>query len=131
VMSDPIVFISHSRVKEGRLEALKEMTQTTMPVIEAEKPGTVMQHGYLNQEGTEIHFVHIFPDAAAMDAHMVGVSERSQKAFEFIETQGFEIYGTPSEEVLLALRRAPGVDLIVKPLSVGGYIRLEAAAKDS
>lgn len=129
-MSDPIVFISHSRIKEGKLEALREMTETTMPVIEAEKPGTVMQHGYLNEEGTEIHFVHIFPDAEAMDAHMVGVSERSQKAFEFIETQGFEIYGRPSEEVLSALRHA-GVDLVVKPLNVGGYIRLGAATRGS
>jgi len=130
-MSDPIVFISHSRVREGKLEALKEMTETAMPVIEAEKPGTVMQHGYLNDEGTEIHFVHIFPDAEAMNAHMVGVSERSQKAFEFIETEGFEVYGTTSEAVLSALRQAPGVDVVVKPLSVGGFIRLEAAAQDS
>lgn len=131
MMSEPIVFISHSRVKEGKLEALKEMTQTTMPVIEAEKPGTVMQHGYLNHEGTEIHFIHVFPDAQAMDAHMVGVPERSQKAFEFIETQGFEVYGTPSEEVLSTLRQAPGVDVVVKPLSVGGFICLGAAAEDS
>jgi quinol monooxygenase YgiN len=125
-----VVLISHSKIKEGKLEAFMEMTRMAMPVIEAEKPGTFMQYGYLNEEGTEIHFIHIFPDADAMDAHMVGASERSQRAFEFIETQGFEIYGTPSEEALSALRRVPGADLVVRPLSVAGFLRSKAVPKD-
>ncbi len=126
-----VVFISHSKIKEGKLEAFKEMTQMVMPQLEAEKPGTFMQYGYLNEEGTEIHFVHVFPDAEAMDAHMVGVAERSQRAFEFIETQGFEIYGTPSDEALSALRRVPGAELVVRPLGVAGFLRSKGLSKGS
>lgn len=124
-----VVFISHSKIKQGKLEAFKEMTEMAMPVIEAEKPGTFMQYGYLNEDGTEIHFVHVFPDAEAMDAHMVGASERSQRAFEFIDTQGFEIYGAPSEEALSALRRVPGADLVVRQHSVAGFLRSKAVAE--
>lgn len=123
-MSEPIVFVSHSRVKPGKLEDFKKLTQETFPQMEADKPGTVMHYGYLDEEGTEVHFVHVFPDADAMDAHMAGVAERSQKAFEFIESEGFDIYGAPSDEVLSMMQQAPGVDLVVKPLSLGGYIRL-------
>lgn len=124
-----IVFISHNKIKQGKLEAFKEMTRTAIPVIEAEKPRTFMQYGYFNEDWTEIHFVHVFPDAKAMDAHMEGASERSQRAFEFIETQGFEIYGAPSEKALSALRRVPGADLVVRQHSVAGFLRSQAVAE--
>lgn len=123
-MSDPIVLISHSKVQKGKLEAFRELSREVFPVMEAEKPGTVLHYGYVNEEETEIHFVHVFPDADAMDAHMVGAADRVGKANEFIETYEFEIYGTPNEETLEMLRQAPGVDLAVSPVGFGGYIRL-------
>jgi quinol monooxygenase YgiN len=123
-MSDPIVFISHSTLKEGKLEAFGELSEDVFSVMEAEKPGTVLHYGYVNEEATELHFVHVFPDADAMDAHMVGAAERVGKADEFIETFAFEIYGAPNEETLTRLRQTPGVDLAVNPVGFGGYIRL-------
>lgn len=123
-MSDPIVLISHSKAKEGKLEEFRELSREVFSVMEAEKPGTVLHYGYVNEEETEIHFVHVFPDADAMDAHMVGAADRVGKANEFIETYEFEIYGTPGEETLEMLRQAPGVDVAVSPVGFGGYIRL-------
>lgn len=46
------------------------------------------------------------------------------KADDFIETFEFEINGEPSEETLTMLRKAPGVDLAVRPVGFGGQIRL-------
>lgn len=123
-MSGPIVFISHSKVKEGKLGALQEFSREMFPVIQAEKPGTVLQHGYVNEDGTDVHFVHVFPDADAMDAHMIGADDRTGRANEFLETYEFEIYGAPSEETLATLRQAPGIDVAVRPVGLGGYIRL-------
>lgn len=123
-MSDPIVFLSHSKVKEGKLEAFRELSEEVFSVMEAEKPGTVLHYGYLDEEATEIHFVHVFPDADAMDAHMVGAAERVGYADEFLDTFEFEIYGAPSEETLAMLRQAPGVDVVLRPDGLGGYIRL-------
>lgn len=126
-MSDPIVFISHSEVKEGKLAAFQELSEDVFSAMEAEKPGTVLHYGYLNEEATEIHFVHVFPDADAMDAHMVGAADRVGQADEFIQTIGFEIYGTPNDETLAMLRQAPGVDVELNPDGFGGYIRLGAS----
>ena len=123
-MPDPIVFISHSNVKEGKLEAFKKLSLEVFPVMEAEKPGTLLHYGYVDEAASQVHFVHVFGDADAMDAHMIGAAERTGKAYEFIETYSFEIYGTPSEEVLSMLRMAPGVDVVVRPAGFGGYIRL-------
>jgi hypothetical protein len=123
-MTDPIVFISHSFVKEGKLGAFKEFTRERFPVLKAEKPGTVLHDGYLDEDGTQVHFVHVFPDADAMDLHLVGAAERGGRAGEFIETYEFEIYGTPSADTLAMLRQAPGIDVVVRPRGLGGYIRL-------
>jgi hypothetical protein len=40
-MSEPIVFISHFKVKEGELDGLQHFAQATTEQIKADKPGTV------------------------------------------------------------------------------------------
>ncbi|HSM02788.1 MAG TPA: hypothetical protein VK960_10185 [Acidimicrobiia bacterium] len=122
-MTTPIVFISHSTVNEGRLDAFREVGEQTFALMEATKPGTVLHYGYLSQDQSEVSFVHVFPDAAAMDAHFVGSDERVEAASEYITVRRFEVYGSPSEEALAALRGS-GAELIVHPAGFGGYIRL-------
>ena len=125
-MSEPIVFISRNRVKEGGLEGFKELFREVARTLEAEKPGTVVYLAYVSDDGTELSIVHVFPDADAMDLHLQGVAERAQKAFEFIETKGYEIYGAPSEttlETMRAFASSGGVPLSVQRERVGGYLR--------
>ena len=125
-MSDPIVFVSHSRVKDGQLEGFRGFLREGARALEAEKPGTVVFLAYLDASGTEASIVHAFPDADAMDAHLQGVGERSGAADAFIETTGYEIYGTPSTQVLEAMQgfaAAEGVPLAIFPAYLGGYLR--------
>lgn len=59
---------------------------------------------------------------------MEGVEDRSKKAAEFLEFREFEIYGTPSDQVLEMMQRAaePGASLDVAPQFVSGYLRLQS-----
>ncbi len=123
-MSDPIVFISHSHVKDGQLEAFRETSLEMLPRMEANKPGTVLHYGYTSEDESEVSFVHVFPDADAVDAHFVGAGDRARTASDYIETYRFEVYGTPNEQALAMLGQAPGVDLVVHPTGFGGYMRL-------
>jgi len=123
-MPDPIVFVSHARVKEGKLEAYREMSRQVLPMLEASKPGTVLHYGYASEDGSELSFVHVFPDADAMDAHFEGAGDRARSSMDYIETYRFEIYGTASEHALGMLRQAPGVELVVNAETFGGYLRL-------
>ncbi len=69
---------------------------------------------YLDDEGTEMTVVHCFPDADSMDLHFEGADERSAAAYEFLEPQGWEIYGKPNEAAIGMMRQAAtaaGVDL--------------------
>lgn len=130
IVPEPIVFISTLRVKEGKLAAFKEHFSGNVPRMEEAKPGTVVFCAYLNEAETEVNVVHMFPDAVAMDAHMEGVAERSQKAFQFVEPLRWDIYGSPSSQVMEAMTQAAqraSAELVVRPRPLAGYAHLEGA----
>ena len=125
-MSEPIVLISHHRFKEGKRDAYRELARKLLPDIERTKPGTVAHLSYTNEEGTELHIVHVFPDARALDQLFDDVDERASAAYEFIEPMGHEIHGSPSEEALQALKgyaARSAVPLIHRPHFISGFLR--------
>jgi len=127
-MSEPIVFISNQRIKEGKFDEYAQNYRQVAEMTEANKPGTVAHLAYANEDGTEMSIVHVFPDAESMELHMQGVDELAKKAFEFMEIVSFQIYGKPSDTVLEAMKKivGSGVTLNIKPQPVGGYIRFKS-----
>jgi len=124
-MSEPIIFISHQRVKEGKLEGYKHYYRQVAEQAKANKPGTLAHMAFHNEEGSELSIIHIFPDAESMEAHMQGVDELAKKAYEYVEILGFEIYGKPTEAVLERMMQIVGspITLNIRPQLIGGYIR--------
>lgn len=128
-MREPIVFISHHKIKEGMLDEFRESYRRVTPVVEADKPGTVGFLHYLDQDASEVTSIHVFPDAEAMERHMQGVDDRAGEAAQHLEFGRFEIYGKPSDKILQFMRATAaevGVSLIVKPEYVAGYLRLSS-----
>jgi quinol monooxygenase YgiN len=125
-MSEPIVFVSHFRIRDGKLDAFKQHTSDISRLLEAEKPRTSAFLPYTSDDG-EVTFVHVFADADAMDAHVQGADERSKAVQEFLSPDGWEIYGKPSADVLRMLNQgatATGVSLAIQSESIGGFLRL-------
>ncbi|HLF74776.1 MAG TPA: hypothetical protein VI524_10545 [Anaerolineales bacterium] len=127
-MSEPIVFISNQRVKEGKLEGYKHYYRQVAEQAQADKPGTIAHLAYLNKDGSELSIIHVFPDAESMEMHMKGVDELAKKAFDFIDIVSFEIYGKPSDIVLDMMMQIVGsrVALSIRPQRIGGYIRFKS-----
>ena len=129
-MSEPVVFISHFGIKEGALDDMKRLSADVFERLRGEKARTVLFLAYLDEEGTEVSFLHAFPDAESMDIHFEGVDERVAAAYQYLEPRGWEIYGRPSEEALESMRQAAagvGVALTVLPEHLGGFVRLQPA----
>lgn len=127
-MTEPIVFISHHRIKEGRLEDLRKLSQESTPKLKESKPGTVVFLAYTSEDGGEVSFLHVFPNAQAMDDHMLGVAERTQSAYGMIQPRSFEIYGKPSRESLEMMKQSAaqaGAELIISADYLDGYLRLK------
>jgi hypothetical protein len=130
-VSEPIVFISHFGLKEGRLEGFKQYFREGASLLKVEKPRTAAFLAYFDKASGHVAIVHVFPDAAAMELHVEGAGQRAQAAYEFITPAGFEIYGTPSGRVLEIMRRSAesqGAGLTIEPAHLGGFIRLTSSS---
>ncbi len=127
-MTDPIVFISRNRVKEGLFDNFRKHYRDSVRPIKAAKPGTLVQLAYVNEDATEVVIVRLFPNAAAMDFHLQGADERSKAAYKFIELVSIEIYGTPNKYAMEMMNKiaGSGIDVSVKSQFIGGYIRLKS-----
>jgi|RhiMetdeSRZDD1v2_1073273.scaffolds.fasta_scaffold975122_2 hypothetical protein len=127
-MSEPIIFISNQRVKEGKLEGNKQYYRQVAEQAKANKPGTIAHLAYLNEEGSEQSIIHIFPDTESMELHMIGVDELAKKAYEYVEILSFEIYGKPTDTVVERMMQIVGSSITVniRPQLVGGYIRFNS-----
>jgi hypothetical protein len=125
-MTQPIVFVTRSRVKEDLLEEFDSFFRERVPVISYGDPGIVALLSYLSVDGRELHIVHLFPHADAFDAHLNGAEESAKLAGHYLEGLAWEIYGAPSEEALQGLQARAvenGVDITVYPDNFGGYLR--------
>ncbi len=126
-MAHPIIFISHFTIKPGKLADLKLLAREVATRLEAEKPRTLVFLHYLDDDGTQATFVHMFADPEAMDLHFGGAQERSRVASEFMDPNGWEIYGRPSAAALGTMRQAAtsaGVPLTIHPEYLAGFVRL-------
>jgi hypothetical protein len=127
-MPEPVVFISHFGIKEGTLDDMKRLSADVFERLREEKPRTVLFLAYLDEQGSEVSFLHAFPDAESMDLHFEGVNERVAAAYEYLEPRGWEIYGRPNEGALEMMRQSAataGVSLTVLPDQLGGFLRLQ------
>jgi hypothetical protein len=129
-MPEPIFFLSHFRIKDGQLDAVRQRTHEGAARLKAEKPRTALFLSYLDADGETISFLHAFADAESMDLHFVGADERSRAAYEYLEPLGWEFYGKPSTAALETMRHAAasaGVSLALHPEYLDGFLRLELA----
>ncbi len=127
-MTDPIVFISRNRVKNGMFDDFRKHYRDSVPLTEVGKPGTLVQLAYVNKDATEVAIVRIFPNAEAMDLQLQGADERSKVVYKFIEPTSIEIYGMPNSYAMEMMEKVAGsgIDVSVNPQFIGGFIRLKS-----
>jgi hypothetical protein len=124
-MSNPIVFISHNAIRPGGLDGLRALSVEVFGQIEADRPGTAAFLGYLTADGTQVSFIHLFPDAEAFARHVEGSDERSRAAYAFIEPLTMEVYGEPNDSTgaMFESVAASGVSVTFHPARLGGFLR--------
>ena len=127
-MTDPIVFISRNRIKPGKVDEFRKHYRESVPLTEANKPGTLVQLAYENQDATAVTIVRVFPNADAMDQQLQGADERSKRTYEFIEPVSIEIFGTPNPATLDKMKQIAGSGIAVKidPQYIGGLMRVRS-----
>jgi len=124
-MNDPIVFISRNRVKDGMHAEFRRHYHDSIPTTQVNKPATLVQLAYVNDDATQVDIVRVFPNAEAMDLQLNGADERSKATYQFIEPTSIEVYGMPSEYAMEMMKKVAGsgINVSIYPQFIGGFIR--------
>lgn len=124
-MSEPIVFISRNKIKEGKVDEFRKHYRDSITITMADKPGTAIQLAYEKEQATEVTIVRLFHNADALDQQIQGADERSKKTYEFIEPIDIEIFGTPNPATLEKMKKiaGSGVMVSISPHYIDGFIR--------
>jgi hypothetical protein len=104
-MSEPIVYIDRSTIREGKLEQVKAAIVELVAFIEAKEPQLVSYSFHLDEEERRMTVVAVHPDSASLELHMSVGGPAFRKFADWIDMSGIEIYGEPSEAVLNLLRQ--------------------------
>jgi hypothetical protein len=104
-MSQPIVYVDRSDVREGRLDELKLAMDDLVHFVEANEPRLLAYNVYFNDEGTRMTVLHINPDSAALEFHMKIAGPKFRPIGEFINMLAIDVYGRPDAPVMEELQR--------------------------
>lgn len=133
-MSKPLIYISTWKIKKGKLESLKRLSQELVELFMEREQQIIAFNTFINEEGTEMTSIQIHPDADSMDSHMKVLGqaftevEGMGEVMELIEPISIEIYGTPSVSLLESDRQLveSGVPRNIKPILIAGFTRSSA-----
>ena len=106
-MSDPLVVIDTSDIREGKLEELKSGLAELADFVEKNEAAPLAYHVYFDEDGTRMTVLQIHPDSASMELHMDVAAPLFRRFTELVDLTRVDFYGSPSAAVLDATRRRP------------------------
>ena len=99
-MSDEIVYVDTSDVREGALEELKAAMKELVSFVEANEPRLIAYSVYFSDDGARMTVVHVHPDSASLEYHMEVAGPAFRRFVELVTLSSIHIYGEPSEKLL-------------------------------
>ena len=99
-MSDPLVYIDRSDIRDGRLEEVRKGIRELVEFVETHEPQLIAYGFYFNETGTGMTVVAVHPDSASLEFHLEIGGPAFRKLSELIELRTIDVYGRPSEKVL-------------------------------
>jgi hypothetical protein len=100
LMSDAILYVDTSDVREGALEELKVGMKELVDFVAANVPRVLAYNVYFSANGTTMTVVHIHPDTASLEHHLEVAGPVFRQFVELVTLSSIHIYGEPSEKVL-------------------------------
>jgi len=104
-MSEPIVYIDSSEIREGKLEELKTAMDELIEFVEANEPQLIAYNVYFKEDGTRMTVVHVHPGSSSLEFHMKVAGPLFSKFAEFIRLLTIDIYGKPSDDLVEQMRQ--------------------------
>jgi hypothetical protein len=128
-MSDAIVYVDTSDVREGALEELKAGMKELADFVAANEPRIAAYNVYFSADGTTMTVVHVHPDSASLEFHLEVAGPVFRRLAHLVTLSSVHIYGEPSEVALEqshAKARLLGRDEVMVDGLYAGFTRFVA-----
>ena len=96
-MSDAILYVDTSDVREGAVEELKPAVARLVDFVEANEPRIIAYNVYLSEDGTRMTVVSLHPDTASLEYHLEVAGPMFRQFVALVTLSSIHIYGEPSE----------------------------------
>lgn len=133
-MSDVILYVDTSDVREGALEELKPAIERLVEFVEANEPRLIAYNVYFSDDGTRMTVLSVHSDSASLEYHMTVAGPLFRQFVELVTLSSIHIYGEPSEKVLKQSRekaRLLGSGTVVVESLHAGFTRVAATSDTS
>jgi hypothetical protein len=104
-MSEPIVYVDQSEVREGKLEELKTAMEELAEFVEANEPRLIAYNVYFTADGRRMTVMHIHSDSASLESHLKVGGPLFPKFAGFIKLISIDVYGKLGDALLDQLRQ--------------------------
>ena len=102
---EPIVYIDHSDIREGKLQEVKGRIHELVEFVDAHEPQLLAYGVYVDEEGDALTVIAIHPDSSSLELHMEIGGPAFRKFIELIDLRTIEVYGRPGSKVLEQLQQ--------------------------
>jgi hypothetical protein len=104
-MLEPIVYIDHSDIREGKLQEVRARVHELVEFVDAQEPQLLAYGAFIDEEGGSMTVVAIHPDSSSLELHMEIGRPVFRTFTELIDLRTIEVYGRPGDKVLRQLQR--------------------------
>ena len=104
-MSELIVYVDNSEVREGMLENLKSAMNELAAFVEANEPQLIAYSVYFNEDGTRMSVLHIHAGAESLESHVRVAGPLFPRFAEFVKLLTIDVYGKPTDRLVEQMRQ--------------------------
>ena len=104
-MSELIVYIDQSEVREGKFEELKTAMNELVEFVETNEPQLIAYNVYFSEDRTRMTVLHVHSDSGSLEFHMRVAGRLFPRFAEFIRLVAIDIYGKPSDDLVEQLKK--------------------------
>ena len=108
-MTEPIIFVDTSEVREGKLEELRRGVRELAEFVEAREADPISYEIYFSADGRLMTVVQVHPDSASMERHMEVAGPVFARFADMVDLRTVDIYGSTSQRVMEQLQQKADV----------------------
>ncbi|MDL5363146.1 hypothetical protein [Halalkalicoccus sp. NIPERK01] len=103
-MTDFVVYIDQSTVRDGTLKELKSAMRELVDFVEANEPEALAYNVYFSADGDRIAVIHMHTYQAPLEFHMAVAGPKFPPIGEFIDLESIDVYSHMSEDLNQCLK---------------------------